>query len=771
MRVNNIVTKESTLLESMMLGTDPDTRRALRNMQENFVVPYNKYLNNISRRLTEAELTPDQITQLFGSVTQGAQQAGGNETMLGKMMPDSIKKKFVDSLPAPDAGEVPGFEEKATAAVQQVADPATKQSLMQVIKTGLQNPVTQRLIIAGVQGVAGIAAGALTGGLGGKLGATAAGAITGGLVGLIAAKLQGQDWKTAAKAGLKGAAIGGVGGLAGSVASGVASTALDSIKSDRVDYNTQSTGQTGDYGQPTYNIVQGAQLGVGMQLPDGEVISALDSSNPNSGVTITKPNGSTYTVSRDEAQSLTGQTGISNQANMTGPVSMGAASDPKAGVTDGPKPYSVPAPTGGNQAASDREWAEANADQDAAQALAAGGPRPTIGQSFNSGTAPTGANGQPMQQVPMDEPAAGGQETSADGKPYPEGLSAQQKQIYDNPIQVGSNNTGTVSFTDGTKMEAAFLPPGSITPRFPPNTQKMEFPFDGKMVTGYVTNNKIWFTNFGAPKTESKQIKSNALIEYVDKDLTVRMWALHESLDKPRGGVHLTEAGFGNLIKDIGGWIKTKGQNLTQTVTADKLMQAWKKEGSPTDSEKVAELLTKQGVAPEVIDASYKSMSIPRTAPTGEPGKVEPTMEPEYDTQTGVANDAMKAQNSEAGKAAAPNGFNPETGQPNPAPDDGAAAPAEPEKDPAAAPEPEKDPAAPAGGNSIFADPKKLLASFESFQEADGSLPPAFRGVLKDILLTALRTVESKNRKLNAIIKESKHLQKQVAALKNRKQI
>jgi hypothetical protein len=87
--------------------------------------------------------------------------------------------------------------------------------------------------------------------------------------------------------------------------------------------------------------------------------------------------------------------------------------------------------------------------------------------------------------------------------------------------------------------------------------------------------------------------------------------------------------------------------------------------------------------------------------------------------------------------------------------------------------EPTLDPesAAPAVGSSIFADPKKLLASFESFQEADGRLPPAFRGVLKDILLTALRTVESKNRKLNAIIKESKHLQKQVAALKNQKQI
>ena len=108
---------------------------------------------------------------------------------------------------------------------------------------------------------------------------------------------------------------------------------------------------------------------------------------------------------------------------------------------------------------------------------------------------------------------------------------------------------------------------------------------------------------------------------------------------------------------------------------------------------------------------------------------------------------------------------------------DPAVAPAPVAPDPAVAPAPVAPapvapaPVAPASGNSIFADPKKLAASFEGFQEADGSLPPAFRGVLKDILLTALRTVESKQRKLYAIIKESKHLQTQVAALKKRKEI
>ena len=842
MKISSIHTKELSLLESTMAGTDPATRRYLRNMHENFVVPYVKYLNGINTRLTEAELTPDQINQLFGTVAQGAQASGGNSTMIGKMLPDSIKKKFSDSLPPADAGEVPGFDQKAQAAVAQVQDPAAKKSLMQLIKTGLQNPATQKLIIAGVQGIAGVAAGALTGGLGGKLGATAAGAITGGLVGLVAAKLQGQDWKSAAKAGLKGAAVGGAGGLAGSLASGAAGAAMDAMKGNSA------------------AELPGASLGVGQELPDGEVISALDSSNPNAGVTITKPDGSTYSVSRDTAQAMTGQQGISPQA--TGPVSQGVSSDPTAGVTDSPaassgittRPTNLPPLN--NLDGSERPGA-------AAANAAASAPAPTIGQNFDAGiapigpdgtpmkevpfdepstggldnikpglaapigadgkpmqevpfdeptggldnikpglaapmgadgkpmkevpmdepttgldnikpglAAPIGADGKPMQEVPMDEPTStadagtGGQEISADGKPYPEGLTAQQKQIYDNPIQVGSNNTGTVSFTDGAKMDAVFVPPGGMTPRFPAGSQKMDFPFDGKMVTGYVVGNKVWFPNFGTAQTESKKIKARALTEYIDKDMTVRMWAINESVGKPRGGVQLTEAGIGDMVGKIGSWLKTKGQNLTQTVTADKLMQAWNKAGKPTDSEKVAELLAKQGVAPELVASAYKSMGIPAAAAPGD--KIEPTMEPAAPAQQPAQAQQPAAPAATPKSAANPFGqMTSQLAKP--------AEPAEPAEPAAQTQQPAAEPAAPAqqpaaAGSSLFANPAKLSASFETFLDAGGSVPPRMRGVLKDILLTALRTVETRQRKINNIVKEAKKIQGQIVKIKKQKQ-
>ena len=62
-------------------------------------------------------------------------------------------------------------------------------------------------------------------------------------------------------------------------------------------------------------------------------------------------------------------------------------------------------------------------------------------------------------------------------------------------------------------------------------------------------------------------------------------------------------------------WAATKGKNLTTKITADKLLQAWKKAGSPTDSEEVAKILQDAGVDPAVISKSFSDMSLP--APSG----------------------------------------------------------------------------------------------------------------------------------------------------------
>ena len=54
-------------------------------------------------------------------------------------------------------------------------------------------------------------------------------------------------------------------------------------------------------------------------------------------------------------------------------------------------------------------------------------------------------------------------------------------------------------------------------------------------------------------------------------------------------------------------WARTKGENLTTKITADKLLQAWKNADSPTDSDQVAKVMTGAGVPQETVDNLMKN--------------------------------------------------------------------------------------------------------------------------------------------------------------------
>jgi hypothetical protein len=72
------------------------------------------------------------------------------------------------------------------------------------------------------------------------------------------------------------------------------------------------------------------------------------------------------------------------------------------------------------------------------------------------------------------------------------------------------------------------------------------------------------------------------------------------------------------------GWLATKGKNLTTKVTADKLNSAWKKAGSPMDSDQLAAFLADQGVDPGIVDKVYADLKLPTADPQG---KKEPTLD------------------------------------------------------------------------------------------------------------------------------------------------
>ena len=198
------------------------------------------------------------------------------------------------------------------------------------------------------------------------------------------------------------------------------------------------------------------------------------------------------------------------------------------------------------------------------------------------------------------------------------------------------------------------------------------------------------------PKRQSlkQKLAARQTNEYIDRDLTVRMWMLNEMISKPRGGVRLTEAGIGQALGKGASWLANKAKGLTTKTTAADLTAAWQAAGSPTDSEEVAKVLRDAGVSDDIVSKTFTDMGVPT------PGGTAPAADANVATPGG-----------DTTGNAAPGG---------------------------------DTTAAPAAGTGLIKDWKQLRDAFEQFQEADGSMAPQVRGVLRDILLTAFATVESK---------------------------
>lgn len=196
----------------------------VERIDEEFFKPWARYLE-------EQQLTADQINQIFQAAHKETQAGGGNSTMLGKIVekiiPDSMLKKLSDSLPEPDpnAAADPQFEQKASAAVNQLEVPAeTKQGLMAVVKNAAKNPAVQPVVLSLVGAVLGgilsragpVIAATFPGGGTAAVGIT--GAIVAGGVSIAAAKIQGKGWKEAFKGAIKPALAGAAGAVVGKLA-------------------------------------------------------------------------------------------------------------------------------------------------------------------------------------------------------------------------------------------------------------------------------------------------------------------------------------------------------------------------------------------------------------------------------------------------------------------------------------------------------------------------------------------------------------------------
>jgi hypothetical protein len=194
------------------LYSTPEMQPHWKKLDEGFIRGYERYI-------AEVALAPDQIQNIFKQAASGGagdapKDPGMLAKVVDKVLPADQAANLEKSLPAPDAGAVQGFEEKAASAVQNLpgVDSSTKQSLMQWVKSGIKKPETQQLILAAV--------GAGIGGLiskvgpiismipgGGAVASAITGAVVAGAVAVASAKLQGKDWKTAFKGAIKPALL------------------------------------------------------------------------------------------------------------------------------------------------------------------------------------------------------------------------------------------------------------------------------------------------------------------------------------------------------------------------------------------------------------------------------------------------------------------------------------------------------------------------------------------------------------------------------------
>jgi len=525
-----------------------------------------KLWENAGRALKEAALTPDQIQKLFQQVEQGATDAGGNRTMLGKGKDaaSAVNKAWEDlKTKIQDSGPIKNVDSAYDSAVAKIEaglggpDNAVNQVIQKYRAFAKAHPIAQGLIYSALIAAAGIS------------GAGLGGAAVLGLLKMTDKLLQGEKFSSAAYQGGKTGAMAYAAGQIGQAMKG----------KPEVDVSTEAP--------------PGAQLGVGQELPDGEQIVGLDSSYANAGVTIQRPDGSTYSVSRDTAHAMTGQTGISNQATSGGTVSMGASADPSAGVTDAPIRPRLP---------------------------------PGASLSNYSNTAGAAAS-TPPQGAGMSADYLNKVISGEHPRPM---ISAEKAQAA---LDWQAQNGG--------QLQQAADTASSASSGFDPEYLK-------KVISGETPRPMI-------SKEKAQELLNQIQGISLREDQIRRLFRIIDGLPVNEGMWDTIKGAAGNALGAVANKAATVGKNLTTKITADKLMSAWKSAGSPTDSVEVKSFLKQQGVDATIIDPAMKAVGVvdtpAATNPTADPtGRIEPTLDP------ATAPDGASAPAAKAGKVGVPAG-------------------------------------------------------------------------------------------------------------------
>ena len=147
--------------------------------------------------------------------------------------------------------------------------------------------------------------------------------------------------------------------------------------------------------------------------------------------------------------------------------------------------------------------------------------------------------------------------------------------------------------------------------------------------------------------TQFNPIQIETIIEWCDQTPAVIL------TEGPMDAIKKAGSAVGGALKKgaaaVGAKAAKVGKNITTKVTADKLNSAWKKAGSPTDSDEIANILRQQGVSDQVLAPIYKTMgaklpAAPVAADPNQPAKGQPTQSAKGQPTAGASNTTQSAK-------------------------------------------------------------------------------------------------------------------------------
>ena len=501
---------------------------------------------SVGNHLIEANLTPDQINQLFTDIESGATAAGGNRTLVGKGKDATmaVNKAWEDlKTKMQDSGPIENFDQKISDALSKIGMGAKDPKFNGEVNKWVQkyrdfaekNPVAQGAIYATLIALAGIS------------GAGAAGAATLGLLKLADKVLQGERFTSAAYSGAKTGALAYGASKVGDMVRGEpkevpsAGDAAGNASSSPFDPRTEKAVNSllDKYPPGEYNYVDGG----------GSSISIVDQSGNVQAVQSVTKTG----MSGNEFVDY-----VSSKSDTAGSVAKSASSsavDSTATVADA-----------------------ADQIKNAIKFQGGGGIDYNLVDLKRAAVAAAKESGKEAQSV-----------TDAI-------VDAMRKQ---------AERAGTAPSFQVSDEIRNYVDAGITT---------------GKGPFAVLKNLKV----AAGESINFNSIQIETIIEWCDLTPAVML------TEGPKDAIKKGAAAAGGAIKKgaaaVGAKAAKVGKNMTTKVTADKLNSAWKKAGSPTDSDAIANILRQQGVDDKVLAPVYKTLGakLPATPVAPQPKGATP---------------------------------------------------------------------------------------------------------------------------------------------------